>query len=622
MLLIMPVERKSNGVNLLLYAATIVGILFVWFSSETPKRVMKSTSGLFPRIRPIFENNRGHNGRSEQLTSRYNDLLQKETVHYTSTRFDLEETSNGPILRVHHMSEKSRKNSTTFIAFGEGLSYASVGEVATFTIKATNFSVPSTIVFSALAVSDNHMFVADPLPNGEGSHETMFTYTPSMEGEYDFYIEELANIRGDQYQIPGSPFRLIVHGSKVKEEERRKLADALPSCQTIPQNNLSWVEGSWKTRKIVGSKHGVLRSGWVFQPKICSFDTFTTEELAIAAASSEPRSIIVLGSSTDRGIFLSLVDLILSDRQKNDFDGSDLTKCWGFAELQVGNLRIVYQDFRIANTRNSMFKSENNVTITCHNEKKVAQGYDFFDDAIAYLREFLFNDRLWPDVIFVSVGNSLQLKALFQVIPPSWKGVIYPTIFFGCRAWYLYTASGVERRKELAESFNSIDERIHILDDFALITGVRHGSEGSPSIMGSNHFHRPCNELGGSMKICGDATEMIAQVLLGKAIAPKGKDVWMKSVKDKDREAVQNMDSREIMVCHDCPQSLLPFHIKKIPDLKCYRSTQGLRPAEEKNFKVWDGTLCPSECMKTIPVGQAPTESGPVDVRECVVPLK
>ncbi|KAJ8050907.1 hypothetical protein HOLleu_04286 [Holothuria leucospilota] len=517
------------------------------------------------------------------------------------------------------MTEKSRKNSTIFIAFGEGLTHASVGEIASFTIKSINSSFPPMIVFSALAVSDNHLFVADPLPNNQGSHETSFTYTPSMEGEYDFYTEEVANVKGDQYQIPGSPFQLIVHGSKVKEEEKKKLTDSLPSCQTIPQNTLSWVEGSWKTRKIVGSKHGVLRSGWVFQPKICSFDTFTTEELAIAAASSEPRSIIILGSSTDRGIFLSLVDLILSDRQKYDFNESDLTKCWGFAELQVGSLRIVYQDFRIRNTKISMFQSEKNFTITCHNEKKVSQGYDFFDDAIAYFKEFLFNDRLWPDVIFVSVSTSLQLKSLFQVIPPSWKGVIYPTIFFGCRAWYLYTASGTEKRRELAETFNSIDERTQILDDFALITGMRHGSQNSPLVMGSNHFHRPCNELRGSMRICGDATEMVAQLLLGKAIAPKGKDVWIKSVKEKDREAVQNMDSREIMVCHDCPQSLLPFHIKRIPDLKCYRTTQGLRPAGEKKIKVWDGTLCPSECMKTEPVGQVQTESGPVDVRECVV---
>ncbi|KAJ8050913.1 hypothetical protein HOLleu_04296 [Holothuria leucospilota] len=616
----MPLKTKSNGHIFAVVPATIVCILLVWFSSETRKSDMKSTSFPLPRIRPIFGDNRGNIEGSEQLTGRNKDLLQKETVHYTSIDFDLEETSNGPILRVHHMTEKSQRNSTKFVAFGEGLTHASVRKVATFTIKTTSSSVSPKTVFSALAVNDNHIFVADPLPNSQGSHETSFTYTPTMEGEYDFYIEELANAKGDQYQIPGSPFRLTVHGSKVQEEEERKLTDSLPSCQTIPQNNLSWIEGSWKTRKIVGSKHGVLRSGWVFQPKICSFDIFTTEELAIAASSSEPRSIIILGSSTDRGIFLSLVDLILSDGQKTDFDESDLTKCWGFAELQVGNLRIVYQDFRIANTRDSLFQREKNFTITCHNEKKVSQGYDFFDDAIAYLKEFLFNDRVWPDVIYVAVNTSPQLKALFQVIPPSWKGVIYPTIFFACKAWYLYTASGAERRKELAENISTIDERIQILDTFALVTGMRHGSHSSPFIMRSNHFHRSCNELGGSMKICGDATEMVAQVLLGKTIAPKGKDVWIKSVKDHD--SVRNMDSRKIMVCHDCPQSLLPFHIKRIPDLKCYRTTQGLRPAEEKNFKVWDGTLCPSECMKTEPVGQVQTESGPVDVRECVVPLK
>ncbi|KAJ8051085.1 hypothetical protein HOLleu_04522 [Holothuria leucospilota] len=547
---------------------------------------------------------------------------QRTTIHYTSTNFDLQETSTGPILRVHHMSEQSQQQSTICIAFGEGLRHASVGNVATFTIKVANTSALKYLLFSALAVSDNHMFVADPSPFIQGRDEIHFSYTPTLAGEYDFYIEQLQRSKADQYQIPGSPFRLTIEGAKVNEEAEIKFTDSLPSCQTIPQNNLSWVEGSWKTRKLVGSKHGVLRSGWVFQPKICSFDIFTQEELTIAAASSEPRSIVILGSSTERGIFLSLVDLILSDREKVHFNVSDFGKCWGFAELQVGSLRIIYQDFRIEHARISHFQGENNFTVTCHNEKKVSQGYEFFDDAVAFLQQFLFKDRLWPDVIFVCVKDFIQVKSIFEKVPSSWNGVIYPINSFKIKWGSFYTASGVQDYKDLAQQYPLLDSRIQIFDAFALTRGVRHGSESSPVILKSNHFHRWCNELGGNMRVCGDATEMVAQLLFGKAIAPKGKDVWMESIRNKDGELIKNMDTREIMVCHDCPKSLLPFHIKRIPDLKCYRSTQGLRPAEEKNFKVWDGTLCPSQCMKTNPVGQTQTESGPVDVRECVVSVR
>ncbi|KAJ8051092.1 hypothetical protein HOLleu_04532 [Holothuria leucospilota] len=559
------------------------------------------------------------NGRQEP--SPYYDIKvsQKRTIQYTSNDFDVEETLTGPILRVRHLSKESNQESSTCTAFGDGLHHANVGNIARFTIKVTNASLLQSFAFSALAVSENHMFVADPLPYVRGSDEIPFFYTPTLAGEYDFYIEQMHKSKGDQYQIPGSPFRLIVLGIKVNEEAEIKFTDSLPSCQTIPQNNLSWVEGSWKTRKLVGSKHGVLRSGWVFQPKICSFDIFSQEELAVAAASLDARSIVILGSSTERGIFLSLVDLILNDKEKALISKSDFSKCWGFAELQVGNLRIIYQDFRIEHARISHFQSENNFTITCHNEKKVSQGYNFLDDALGFLQEFLFNDRLWPDVIFVCVKDLIQVKSLFEKIPPSWKGVIYPTYSFKIKWGSFYTASGEEEYKDLTQRYLSIDKRIQIVDAFALTRGVRHGSETSPRIMGSNHFHRLCNELSGSMRVCGDATEMVAQLLLGKAIAPKGKDVWMKSVLEKDGDVVKNVDTREIMVCHDCPKSLLPFHIKRIPDLKCYRTTEGLRPAEEKNFKVWDGTLCPSECMNTKPVGQTQTESGPVDVRECMV---
>ncbi|KAJ8051103.1 hypothetical protein HOLleu_04550 [Holothuria leucospilota] len=520
------------------------------------------------------------------------------------------------------MSEKSKQQSTTCTAFGEGLRHASVGKEATFTIKVTNKSVlqyPMGIVYSALAVGENHMFVAKPLPYSRGSDEIPFSYTPTMEGEYDFYIEQLNQRATDQLQIPGSPFRLVVLGKEVNEEAQRTFTDSLPSCQTISQNNLTWVEGSWVTRKLAGSKHGVLRSGWVFQPKICSFDVFTEEELAVAVTSSEPTSIVILGSSIERGIFLSLVDLILNHKEKVHFNESHFDKCWGYAQLQVGNVQIVYQDYRIEPASRDHLQSENNFTVTCHNEKKVSQGYNFFDDALGFLQDFLFKDRPWPDVILVCLKDSRQLKSLFEKIPPSWKGVIYPTTSFKIKTDLFYTASGVRDYRNRAQKFPLIDKRVQIVDAFALSTGVRHGSGSSPLILKSNHFHRWCNELGGKMRVCGDATEMVAQLLLGKAIAPKGKDVWMKSVRGKDRDSVGNMDSREIMVCHDCPQSLLPFHIKRIPDLKCYKTRQGLRPAEEKNFKVWDGTLCPNECLKTKPVGQAQTESGPVDVRECTV---
>ena len=70
-------------------------------------------------------------------------------------------------------------------------------------------------------------------------------------------------------------------------------------------------------------------------------------------------------------------------------------------------------------------------------------------------------------------------------------------------------------------------------------------------------------------------------------------------------------------VCTDCPATLLPFHVKPIPDPTC-ETTQALGDQVTLG-SAWDKELCPSWCMEMSPVSQTPTESGEVDVRECSV---
>lgn len=162
---------------------------------------------------------------------------------------------------------------------------------------------------------------------------------------------------------------------------------------------------------------------------------------------------------------------------------------------------------------------------------------------------------------------------------------------------------------------------MQVLDAFTLSAGMRHATESSPLIMGSEHWHRWCNELDGEMKVCGNPTEMIAQILLSKVIAPDGKDVWMRSIENRYFDNTSFLALRETYVCHDCPKTLLPFHIKRQPDLKCYKLTKGLRQRSDEDVRVWDGSLCPAECMKTTPVGKAYTQSGIVDVRYCQITI-
>ena len=94
---------------------------------------------------------------------------------------------------------------------------------------------------------------------------------------------------------------------------------------------------------IASPTHGVMRNGWVFQPKTCVHDTFSYDDLMLLAELEESTWLLVLGGSVQRGVFLNLVDMVLARGQKDYFDSSALAKCWGYADIQIGKLRITYQ---------------------------------------------------------------------------------------------------------------------------------------------------------------------------------------------------------------------------------------------------------------------------------------
>ncbi|CAN0347196.1 unnamed protein product [Ectocarpus sp. 6 AP-2014] len=87
-----------------------------------------------------------------------------------------------------------------------------------------------------------------------------------------------------------------------------------------------------------------MRNGWVFQPKSCVLDTFSYEDLMLLASlDNESTWLLVLGGSVQRGVFLTLIDMVLAAGQKHDISSSVLQKCWGYADVRIGNLRLTYQ---------------------------------------------------------------------------------------------------------------------------------------------------------------------------------------------------------------------------------------------------------------------------------------
>lgn len=167
------------------------------------------------------------------------------------------------------------------------------------------------------------------------------TYESSFAGDYLVYVEEVRQERHDEGRpIAGSPFSLTITGTSTLS------VDDLPVCGSSNEEDIEvsfWRPGTWLSSNLASAAHGVTRNGWVFQPKSCVHDTFTYDDMMLLASLEEETWLLVAGDSVYRGVFLTLVDKMLAKGQKDDLQRSVLQKCWGFADVRVGNLRVTFQ---------------------------------------------------------------------------------------------------------------------------------------------------------------------------------------------------------------------------------------------------------------------------------------
>ena len=235
-------------------------------------------------------------------------------------------------------------------ADGPGLHSAIAGTPASFTIRlgGENGTDPQgewnvdkkRFIYVWISNEDN-IFIAAVENNGDGTLTA--SYESSFPGTYLVYIEGVDLHNRDEFgrgqPIVGSPFSLTVSGQPALD------IDALPVCGTQDEDveTSFWRPGSWVSSNVASPNHGVLRDGWVFQPKACVHDTFSYDDLMLLASLEEPTWLLAMGNSILRGVYLSLVDMVLARGQKDNLGSSAIQKCWGFVDIRIGNLRITYQ---------------------------------------------------------------------------------------------------------------------------------------------------------------------------------------------------------------------------------------------------------------------------------------
>lgn len=240
-------------------------------------------------------------------------------------------------------------------ASGPGLESALAGETAHFTIqlvqedgelqkKAGRWNTEWDRLIYVWIANTEHIFIAEVRNNGDGTLTA--SYSSDFVGTYLIYIDDI--LLGEKHAagedagrpIMGSPFVLEITGAPTAPD-----FDSLPLCVRENGGGVSsfWRPGSWVSSRVASAKHGVLRSGWVFQPEDCVYDTFSYDELMAIASSDSPTWVLVLGGSVQRGLFLTLVDMVLAKEQKHQLASSALHRCWGWSDIRIGNLRVSYQ---------------------------------------------------------------------------------------------------------------------------------------------------------------------------------------------------------------------------------------------------------------------------------------
>lgn len=113
--------------------------------------------------------------------------------------------------------------------------------------------------------------------------------------------------------------------------------------------------------------------------------------------------------------------------------------CRGLVQMEVRNLMVLYQDFRIGLTRQTTINDNYESELTCGNEKEAIN--------IQYLKYNLLGAKPWQNVVTITIRQLWQLELVLKAIPTSRFGTICTLYDFPCRDTLVYTKSGLERYK-------------------------------------------------------------------------------------------------------------------------------------------------------------------------------
>jgi len=464
----------------------------------------------------------------------------------------------------------------------------------------------------------------------------IYYWRPSFAATYEIYVHELERNRyGAHVKTPliqPSPLSITISPDQNNAtaegiESLKERALSMIPCQSVTNANIfSRFDGDW-IGPDVHLEADTLRTGWTFVPSKamnCRFETFSQKDLL---SLPEKKSIHVIGTSKERGVFLALADLLLSDSEKFHIPKSVVGQCWGRVNITKGNLELVYQDFRVA-----QFEARDSEDyVECHNDLIAKDGGKFIDNATSVWHEVFREESSWPSVILMLSGKGennwdfeYHTRSFVETLPPSWNGtLVFTDAYFSPRLAGLSANNVNEKyRSKLEEYLETMDDkRVRWIDGKGISKEMRMYAEFGPEfVTRSQHFHHFCNEsiiddnkgTINNLRVCGNVTDMMAQLLLGFAVGEK------KNYVEKVQQAEGEPTDTKLTYCFDCPKKLLPFHITSNPQLTCAKGPLREREiADDEDAKT--EKTCPQSCMSQGISWSFGSQSETVNVRHCPV---
>ena len=296
-----------------------------------------------------------------------------------------------------------------------------------------------------------NMGEADLILPGRTTKSLLYFWKPLFQAEYSVTVHELPIlVTGNKPTLPLSPpiMNVIIEnkpGISSWPIERDRL-HSMPPCSTVYNNRrgrglyTTW-DGEWIGPRVY-SGIGALRTGWYFIPGMqmgCKIEIYNDVDLMNVPTvllrqhhhdddnsqkeaeqtqqqqQQQYKSIYILGTSKERGVFLSLVDMLLNREEKKYLDDSVISKCWGRASVRKYNLHIVYQDWR----SNYFENEEAEPNVLCHDDVVVREGGSLLmQNGLKVFREEVFregNEAEWPSVILMTSSGNIGFRGDYDI---------------------------------------------------------------------------------------------------------------------------------------------------------------------------------------------------------------